>query len=97
MFKGFHQTNTNTMTGKSKNMFNGFVENTSINQYGVSGGIVTDNLLAWFNPSINVTLNVSANTVSQWQDTTGTYTLSQSTAVNQPAYVTKWWNPIFSV
>ena len=89
MFQGFQNAGSTTMIVRPKNMFNGFEENSTFGQVVTGiGGVVTDNLLAWFNPSVNVTLN--NGNVSKWQDTTGTYTLSQSTAVNQPAYVTSY-------
>lgn len=84
MFNGFHKVGTNTMTVRPKNMFAGFPENSSFGQVGGIGGVVSDSLIAWFNPSVNITLN--GNTVSQWQDTTGAFSLSQGTAANQPTY-----------
>jgi hypothetical protein len=83
-FKGFQRTGGISATIKNTNMFNGFLD-TSYGQVGSIGGIPSTGLVAWFNPSVNVTLGTG---VSQWQDISGAYTLSQATVGSQPAYIT---------
>jgi hypothetical protein len=55
------------------------------NTRGVSSALPNNGLIAWFDPSKNITLNGS--TVSAWADTTGAITLSQATSGAQPSYV----------
>ncbi len=83
-FKGFQKIGTQNAVIRPNNLFSGFPD-TSFGQSGLIGGVPATGLVAWFNPSINITLGTG---VSQWQDITGTYTLSQSTGSKQPVYVT---------
>jgi hypothetical protein len=83
-FKGFHQSGGFSTTVKPTNVFAGF-PSTDFGAVGNIGGVPSSNLAAWFRPDVNITL--SGSTVSQWQDTSGTYTFSQGTALNQPTYI----------
>jgi len=85
MFKGFQKSGLFRTTVAPSQMFAGF-PSLSFGNNGSLGGIPTSGLMAWFNPSVNVTLDGSGN-VSQWQDTSGTYTFSQGTGSNRPGYV----------
>lgn len=62
------------------------VPKSPFNSRGVGYAVPNSGLKAWFDPSKNIILNGSG--VSSWSDTTGTYTISQATAINQPTYLT---------
>jgi hypothetical protein len=85
MFKGFLKSGQARTTVANNQMFAGF-PSLSFGNNGNIGGIPTTGLMAWFNPSVNITLDGSGN-VSQWQDTSATYTFAQSTSTARPAYV----------
>jgi len=84
MFAGWLKTGGFKTSVVQTQMFPGFPSR-SFGNYGMIGGVPSTNLVAWFNPSINVTIGTG---VSSWKDTSGTYNLSQSTGANQPSYST---------
>ncbi|HTB05334.1 MAG TPA: hypothetical protein VK806_00175 [Bacteroidia bacterium] len=81
-FKGFQQTGGFAATVKPTQLFQGFTD-TSFGQLGNIGGVPSTNLVAWFNPSLNITLGTG---VSSWLDTTSTYNLTQAIGSKQPLY-----------
>lgn len=83
MFKGFQKTGGFETTVKPTNMFAGFCD-TAFGEVGNVGGVPSTGLVAWFRPDVNIT--VGSGKVSQWQDTTGTYTLSAA-GTAQPSYI----------
>lgn len=84
MFAGFQNTGGTTTTVSARKMFAGFANAQSNNMPSISG-LISDNLVAWFDPSVGITIGTG---VSAWADTSGTYTVTQATAANQPLYVT---------
>ncbi|HSY77904.1 MAG TPA: hypothetical protein VK890_13645 [Bacteroidia bacterium] len=84
MFKGFQQVGGFQTTVRPIMMFPPFVD-TSYGEVGNLGGIPSSNLVAWFNPSVNVTQ--SGGAVSSWKDTSGTYTWSGGSGTQQPTLV----------
>jgi hypothetical protein len=85
MFKGFGTPGRVITTVRPHEPFAG-IPSASFDRTGLVGGVVSDGLLAWFNAGQGITLN--GTNVSAWADTSGTYTVTQATAANQPAYVT---------
>lgn len=89
MFNGFQNTNQNIKTtARQSQIFGGFqsLGLPSNLKLGKDGGVPETGLIARFRADTNITLNGS--NVSAWTDLSGTYTLSQSTAANQPSYTT---------